>query len=117
MPAWLGWIAVVLLSLYLAVYPALATGLAWRLGGRRPLALVLALAGGWAVTEWLRASSSPALPGTRSARRWCRHPLRDIAPLIGTYGLSRAGRPARRRAVAGVQRDWKPPAGDRRSRR
>ena len=28
MPAWLGWIAVLLLSLYLAVYPALATGLA-----------------------------------------------------------------------------------------
>src|SRR3712207_4156425 len=27
MPAWLGWVAVVLLSLYLAVYPALATGL------------------------------------------------------------------------------------------
>ena len=27
MPAWLGWIAVVLLSLYLAVYPALAAAL------------------------------------------------------------------------------------------
>src|SRR5678816_372413 len=32
MPAWLGWVAVVLLSLYLAIYPALATGLAWRIG-------------------------------------------------------------------------------------
>lgn len=30
MPAWLGWVAVVLLSLYLAVFPAAATGLAWR---------------------------------------------------------------------------------------
>jgi apolipoprotein N-acyltransferase len=30
MPHWLGWVAVVLLSLYLAVYPAMATGLAWR---------------------------------------------------------------------------------------
>src|SRR5262245_23240275 len=30
MPAWLGWIAVVLLSLYLVVYPMLAVGLAWR---------------------------------------------------------------------------------------
>ena len=27
MPAWLGWIAVVLLSLYLAVYPMIAAGL------------------------------------------------------------------------------------------
>src|ERR1043165_4905012 len=30
MPAWLGWIAVVLLSLYLAIFPAAAAGLAWR---------------------------------------------------------------------------------------
>ena len=29
MPHWLGWIAVVLLALYLAVFPALAVGLAW----------------------------------------------------------------------------------------
>src|SRR4051812_31018718 len=28
MPAWLGWLAVVLLSLYLALYPAVAAGLA-----------------------------------------------------------------------------------------
>src|SRR5919107_327057 len=39
MPAWLGWIAVLLLSLYLAVYPMLATGVAWRIGRDHPLAL------------------------------------------------------------------------------
>ena len=32
MPHWLGWIAVLLLSLYLAVFPATAAGLAWRWG-------------------------------------------------------------------------------------
>jgi apolipoprotein N-acyltransferase len=32
MPHWLGWIAVGVLSLYLAVYPAAAAGLAWRWG-------------------------------------------------------------------------------------
>src|SRR4051812_11292152 len=47
MPAWLGWIAVVLVALYLAVYPALAAGLAWRFKRDRPLALVLTLAGAW----------------------------------------------------------------------
>src|SRR4051794_40663469 len=52
MPAWLGWVAVVLLSLYLAIYPALATGLAWRFKSCRALALVLAVAGAWPVTEW-----------------------------------------------------------------
>ena len=36
MPAWLGWVAVVLLSLYLAVYPAAAAGLAWRWGAAQP---------------------------------------------------------------------------------
>src|SRR4051812_13326610 len=41
MPAWLGWVAVVLLSLYLAVYPALAAGLAWRFKGERPTALLV----------------------------------------------------------------------------
>jgi apolipoprotein N-acyltransferase len=34
MPASLGWVAVVLLSFYLAVYPAMATGLAWKYGVR-----------------------------------------------------------------------------------
>src|SRR3954451_16437567 len=51
MPAWLGWVAVVLLSLYLAVYPALATGVAWRIGRGRPVSLGLTLAGAWAITE------------------------------------------------------------------
>ena len=36
MPAWLGWVAVVLLSLYLAVYPAAAAGLAWRWARQAP---------------------------------------------------------------------------------
>jgi apolipoprotein N-acyltransferase len=36
MPAWLGWIAVVLLSLYLAVYPALAAWGAWLVSMRAP---------------------------------------------------------------------------------
>ncbi|HKR23899.1 MAG TPA: apolipoprotein N-acyltransferase [Allosphingosinicella sp.] len=56
MPAWLGWVAVVLLSLYLAVYPAAAAGLAWRWHGKHRLALVLLLAAAWIVTEWLRAT-------------------------------------------------------------
>jgi len=54
MPAWLGWIAVVLLALYLAVYPALAALGAWALARRGGWPLVLAFAGLWTVTEWLR---------------------------------------------------------------
>ncbi|MBB6427924.1 apolipoprotein N-acyltransferase [Sphingopyxis sp. JAI128] len=76
MPAWLGWIAVVLLSLYLAVYPALAAWGAWLVrslagpalplrrakGAPRSLpftaittSYLLSFAGMWILTEWLRA--------------------------------------------------------------
>jgi apolipoprotein N-acyltransferase len=94
MPAWLGWIAVVLLSLYLAVYPAAAAGLAWRWGRLHPLRLALVFAAAWIVTEWLRASlftgfawnplgvaalsaGGPGVSFLAGASRW-----------IGTYGLS-----------------------------
>src|SRR5689334_5071541 len=55
MPPWLGWVAVVLLSLYLAIYPAMATGLAWRFGRDDRVVLILVLGAGWTITEWLRA--------------------------------------------------------------
>ncbi len=88
MPASLGYVAVVLLSLYLAVYPAAAAGLAWRWGRRDDARLVLLFAAAWIVTEWLRATmftgfawnplgvSVAALPAAKGAR------------LVGTYGLS-----------------------------
>src|SRR3954464_11289316 len=56
MPAWLGWVAVVLLSLYLAVYPALATGLSWKFGRSGRFLLMLVLSGAWPIVEWLRAT-------------------------------------------------------------
>ncbi|WP_344709573.1 apolipoprotein N-acyltransferase [Sphingomonas humi] len=88
MPAWLGWVAVVLLSFYLAIYPALATGLAWRFGRRSRTALVLALAAGWTLAEYLRATMFTGFAWNpvgvvlidTSARGW--------AQLVGTYGLS-----------------------------
>jgi len=59
MPPVLGYFAVVLLALYLAVYPAIAMGLAWRFGRasalRRPgLPFVLIAGAAWIVTEYLR---------------------------------------------------------------
>jgi apolipoprotein N-acyltransferase len=88
MPAWLGWVAVVLLSLYLAVYPALATGLAWRFGRRSRVALVLVFGGAWAITEWLRGTMFTGFPWNPAAAVLAPTPLIDIAPLIGTYALS-----------------------------
>lgn len=88
MPAWLGWIAVVLLSLYLAVYPALATGLAWRFGQQSRLALVLALAGGWAITEYLRALIFTGFAWNPVGVVLTDTGLLDTATVVGTYGLS-----------------------------
>jgi apolipoprotein N-acyltransferase len=88
MPAWLGWVAVVLLSLYLAVYPALAAGLAWRIGRGAHVPLLLALAGGWAVTEWLRAGIFTGFAWNPLGVVLAPTPLIQSSALIGTYGLS-----------------------------
>jgi apolipoprotein N-acyltransferase len=88
MPAWLGWVAVVLLSLYLAVYPALATGLAWRFGRDNRIALVLVLGGAWTITEWLRGTMFTGFPWNPAAAVLAPTPLITVTPLIGTYALS-----------------------------
>jgi apolipoprotein N-acyltransferase len=88
MPAWLGWIAVVLLSLYLALFPAVAAGLAWRFGRDRPLSLVLVLAAGWVCTEWLRAGLFTGFAWNPLGVVLLATPLSWLAPWIGTYGLS-----------------------------
>jgi apolipoprotein N-acyltransferase len=88
MPPWLGWIAVVLLSAYLAVYPAIAAGAAWRIGRKERLTLVLALAGCWAIAEWLRGWVFTGFPWNPVAATLVPTPLITTAGLIGTYGLS-----------------------------
>jgi len=86
MPAWLGWVAVLVLALYIAVYPALAAGLAWKHGRGHGTVFVLFFAAAWIVTEWLRATMFTGFA-------W--NPLGVItinvagmSALIGTYGLS-----------------------------
>ena len=96
MPAWLGWIAVVVLSLYLAVYPALAALGAWHLtrrnNGERRLALIFAFAASWIVTEWLRSwvftgfAWNPLAMAALGPHE--RPGLAGIAGWLGTYALS-----------------------------
>ena len=88
MPAWLGWIAVVLLSLYLAVYPAAAAGLAWRYGRRDPLRLGVVFAAAWIVTEWLRATLFTGFAWNPLGVSLLPVPVARLAPWLGTYGLS-----------------------------
>lgn len=89
MPAWLGWLAVVLLSLYLAVYPAMAAGLAWNYGRRDRLALALVFAAAWIVTEWLRAGIFTGFAWNPVGVVWIDAAgVAGLGRFIGTYGLS-----------------------------
>ncbi|RST31700.1 apolipoprotein N-acyltransferase [Sphingomonas ginkgonis] len=87
MPAWLGWLAVFLLSLYLAVYPMLAVALGWTFGRRSEIARMLALAGAWALCEYLRATMFTGFawnPVAAASVPVAAH----VVPLVGTYGAS-----------------------------
>lgn len=112
MPHWLGWVAVVGLSCYLALFPALAT-LAMQLWPRKPGAadatFILAFAGLWLVTEWMRA-------WVFTGFAW--NPLGVIAlefgwaaRLVGTYGLGALMMLISGALLLLVQRQWKPALG------
>lgn len=89
MPAWIGWAAVLLLSLYLALFPALAGALAWRASRRQPLAFVFIVAAAWMLTEWLRATLLTGFAWNPLAVIWLEVPwAAQGARWIGTYGLS-----------------------------
>jgi apolipoprotein N-acyltransferase len=93
MPAALGWVAVPLLSLYLAIYPALAAAGAKLLARRGDrLSLLLAFAGCWTVAEWLRGWVFTGFPwdpfGVVLLGPFDRPGLAALAPWMGTYALS-----------------------------
>jgi apolipoprotein N-acyltransferase len=89
MPAWLGWVAVVLLSLYLAVFPALAAWGAWlvRRGHPAMLSFLLAFAALWTLSEWLRSWLFTGFPWNPLAALAVPHAAAP-ARWIGTYGTS-----------------------------
>lgn len=91
MPPALGYAAPLALALYLAVYPAMATGLAWRFGRRdqRDGGYVLIFAAAWIFTEWLRSVVFTGYAWDPLAIIWV--PVINVARLsafIGTYALS-----------------------------
>lgn len=92
MPVWMGWIAVVGLSLYLAVWPGFAMLGGWLLGRGRRAALVLAVAGCWVLGEWLRGWVFTGFPWNPLGALTLTSPddphLAGLAPWLGTYALS-----------------------------
>lgn len=93
MPEFLGWLAVPLLCIYLAAYPALAALAAHWLAGKRSLsAFGLVLAGAWIVTEWLRGWVFTGYPwpplGLMLLGTWDTAGMARLLPWMGTYALS-----------------------------
>ena len=88
MPAWLGWVTVVLLAMFLALYVALAAGLVQRLG-KRPLARVLVFAALWMLGEWLRGHVLSGFAWNPLGAAWLPAPgIAQLARFGGSLGLS-----------------------------
>lgn len=93
MPEYLGWFAVPLLCVYLAVYPALAALAAHKLArGKGVLAFGAVLAGVWIITEWARGWVFTGYPwpplGLILLGGWDNAGLAKLLPWLGTYALS-----------------------------
>jgi apolipoprotein N-acyltransferase len=89
MPAWLGWVGVMLISAYLALYTGLACALAWRLSARSATGWVLLLAAGWMLGEWARAGVFGGFAWNPLAVIWLGVPLlAQGAKWVGSYGMS-----------------------------
>lgn len=73
----------------MALYPALASGMArWIAGSTmRSLAGVLAFAGSWTLVEWLRGWLFSGFPWLNLGIAQTASPLKSLLPLIGEYGV------------------------------
>ena len=88
MPAFMGWVTVVLLAMFLAIYPGMAAALsrAWP-GGR--LSRVFAFAAAWMLSEWLRGHLLSGFAWNPLGAAWLpAGELAGAAAAIGGLGLS-----------------------------
>lgn len=97
MPHWLGYGAVAIAAMYLAIYPMLAAGLAWRLASPRAVGaadtaphhgFVLVFGAAWISTEWLRSTLFTGYPWNPMGVIWVPTFVAGLAAAIGTYALS-----------------------------
>ncbi|MDY7097310.1 MAG: apolipoprotein N-acyltransferase, partial [Pseudomonadota bacterium] len=113
MPEFLGWLAVPLLCIYLAVYPALASVTAHLIArGRGLTAFAFVFAGAWILFEWARSWVFTGYPwpplGLILLGGWDTPGLARALPYLGTYALSGMAVLIAAAVARGVQRrHWK----------
>ena len=91
MPHWLGWIAVVGLGAYLALFVGLCAGVSW-FARAKPLPFTLIFTACWIVVEMLRARLFSGYAWDPIGVMWANvdyyAPTRWLAPWLGTYAMS-----------------------------
>ena len=88
MPAPLAAAATAAFCAFLALYPALALGVAQRVAPAPFLRLALALPATWSLSEWLRGTLLTGFPWLASGYAHTDGPLAGFAPVVGVYGIS-----------------------------
>ncbi|ALS59168.1 apolipoprotein N-acyltransferase [Pandoraea norimbergensis] len=86
MPGVMAGAAVVLFSLYLAIYPALAAFVTRWVPATGPWR-TFAFAGAWTLAEWLRGTVFTGFPWLSPGYAHVDGPLAGFAPLLGVYGI------------------------------
>ncbi len=110
MPHALGFFAPILLSLYLAIFPMAAAGVAWRL--RKPAldaSYVLIFATVWIATEYLRGTLLTGYPWNPLSELWLPTPVAASGAWLGTYALSGIAVLAAGAILLAVRRMWRFP--------
>ena len=90
MPAVIAGLATAAFCAFLALYPALALGVAQRIAPSPFLRLALVLPATWTLSEWLRGTLFTGFPWLASGYAHTDGPLAGFAPLLGVYGITLA---------------------------
>ena len=88
MPAVLAGAATAAFCAYLAIYPALALGIAHRLFPNITWRLAVGLPAFWMIAEWLRGSAFTGFPWLAGGYAHTDGPLAGWAPTLGMYGIT-----------------------------
>ncbi len=88
MPAALAGVATAAFCAYLALYPALALGIAHTLFSGTLSRLALGLPALWMISEWLRGTVFTGFPWAASGYAHTDGPLAGWAPVLGMYGVT-----------------------------